>query len=211
MADDENTTQANTGSGDGDGPPRETTSGRYVSRNDEPDKDDAKDDADDAGKDKEKEEPEGKKRWLLLLLLLLLILLLLICAGAAYKRWWSNDGADPTPSPTVATTTSAPKPSATPSATASPSTSPSPSPSPSATVRTVAMPNVVGMQASQAKTVLESAGFTNIKFVDETKPNDSLTILASFVVTKQSVAAGTQVPVDTAVVVTCATSSNGKG
>ncbi len=206
MADDENTTQDNTGSGDGDGPPRETTSGRYVSRNDEPDKD-----KDDDAKDPEKEEPEGKKRWLLLLLLLLLILLLLICAGAAYKRWWSNDDVDPTPSPTVATTTSAPRPSATPSATASPSTSPSPSPSPSATARTVAMPNVVGMQASQAKTVLEAAGLTNIKFVDETKPNDSLTILASFVVTKQSVAAGTQVPVDTPVVVTCATSSNGKG
>ena len=36
-------------------------------------------------------------------------------------------------------------------------------------------------------------------------------ILASFVVTKQSVAPGTQVPVDTAVTVTARTSSNGKG
>jgi hypothetical protein len=203
MADDENTTQANPGSGDGDGPPRETTSGRYVSRQD----DAAKGDDD----DKDKEEPEGKKRWLLLLLLLLLILLLLICAGAAYMRWWNKDDPAATPSPTAAATTSAPQPSATPTATATASASPSASPSPTATVRTVAMPNVVGMQASQAKTVLEAAGLTNIKFVDEAKPNDSLTILASFVVTKQSVAPGTQVPVDTEVTITCATSSNGKG
>jgi hypothetical protein len=196
MADDENTTQANPGSGDGDGPPRETTSGRYVSRSDDADKTDD---------DKDKEEPEGKKRWLLLLLLLLLILLLLICAGAAYMRWWNKDVPEPTPSPTVATTTSAPSPSVSASASASPTASPTP------VARTVAMPNVVGMQAAQAKTVLESAGLTNIKFVDEAKPNDSLSILASFVVTKQSVAAGTQVPVDTAVTISCATSSNGKG
>jgi hypothetical protein len=202
MADDENTTQATPGSGDGDGPPRETTSGRYVSRHDE----NATGDDD---KDKEKEEPEGKKRWLLLLLLLLLILLLLICAGAAYMKWWSKDDPTPTPSPTAVATTSAPKPSVSPSVTASPSLSPSPSPS--ATARTVAMPNVVGMPASQAKTVLESAGLTNIKFVDEAKPNDSLSILAGFVVTKQSVAAGTQVAVDTPVTITSATSSNGKG
>ncbi len=202
--DDEKTTQSNPGSGDGDGPPRETTSGRYVSRGDQPDKDDD---------DKDKEEPEGKKRWLLLLLLLLLILLLLICAGAAYMKWWDKDDPAPTPSPSVATTTSAPRPSATPSATATATASASaaPSPSPTATVRTVAMPNVVGKTAAEAKTILESAGLTNIKFVDEAKPGESLSILASFVVTKQSVAAGTQIPVDTAVTVTCATSSNGKG
>lgn len=208
MADDENTTQPTPGSGEGDGPPRETTSGRYVSRSDEPDKDE-----DD--KDGDKEEPEGKKRWLLLLLLLLLILLLLICAGAAYMKWWGKDDPAPTatPAPTVATTTAAPSPSAStgPTASASPSTA-APSPTPTATFgNAVAMPNVVGKTAAEAKVILESAGLTNVKFVDEAKPNDSLSILASFVVTKQSVAAGTRIPADTPVTITCVTSSNGKG
>lgn len=186
--------------------PREATTGRYVSGKAGDDGQAAQGGSapagggDDAGKEDEK---EGRKRWLLLLLLLL-ILLLLLCAGFVYMKWFKKDtGTTPTPSlsPTVTTTTEAPKPSPTPSVTASPTP----------TVKTVAMPDVVGKPAPEAKTILEAAGFTNIKFVDEAKPNDSLSLLVSYVVTKQSVAPGTQVPVDTALTITVKTSSSGKG
>jgi pyruvate/2-oxoglutarate dehydrogenase complex dihydrolipoamide acyltransferase (E2) component len=153
-----------------------------------------------AGKDDEK---EGRKRWLLLLLLLL-ILLLLLCAGFVYMKWFNKPKAEPpAASPSaVSTTTAAPKPSPSPSVSVSPTQAPP---------KTVAMPDVVGKPASEAKTILEAAGFTSIKFVDETKPNDSLSLLVSYVVTKQSVAPGTQVPADTALVITAKTSSSGKG
>ncbi|HCT77318.1 MAG TPA: hypothetical protein DGT23_12145 [Micromonosporaceae bacterium] len=195
MADTEDTTPA-----DGDGqPPRDSTSGRYASRHQPKGEGDS-------GEPAPKDEKEGKKRWLLLLLLLL-ILLLLICAGAAYMRWWRKDDPNPSATPTAISTTATTKP--TPTATASPTASPSPSVSPSP--KTVAMPNVVGKPAAEAKTILEAAGLGNIKFVAEDKPEEGLSLLVSYVVTKQSVAAGTQVPVDTAVVITCKSSSNGKG
>jgi beta-lactam-binding protein with PASTA domain len=73
------------------------------------------------------------------------------------------------------------------------------------------MPNVVGMPAADAKVILDGAGFTSIKFVDEANPNAELSIIVSYTVTKQSVAAGTQVPADTAIVITGRTTSNGKG
>jgi cytoskeletal protein RodZ len=196
--------------------PRDGVTGRYVSgRQDGKAGDDGQpaqggsqpagtppgDDAQ-AGKDDEK---EGRKRWLLLLLLLL-ILLLLLCAGFVYMKWFKKPGetnTTPSASPTVVATTVSPTPKV--------SISPSISPSASPTVKTVAMPDVVGKPAPEAKTILEAAGFTNIKFVDEANPNDSLSLLVSYVVTKQSVAAGTQVPVDTALVITAKTSSSGKG
>jgi PASTA domain len=198
--------------------PREGVTGRYVSgRNGGKSGDEgapapaggakppAGDDAQ-AGKDDEK---EGRKRWLLLLLLLL-ILLLLLCAGFVYMKWFKKPGeTNTTASPsasTVVATSAAPKPSPTPVVSPSPSLSPTPAP-----IKTATMPDVVGKPAPEAKTILEAAGFTNIKFVDETKPNDGLSLLVSYVVTKQSVAAGTQVPVDTALVITAKTSSSGKG
>jgi len=67
------------------------------------------------------------------------------------------------------------------------------------------------MPAADAKVILEGAGFVNIKFVTDTNPNTDLALLISYTVTKQSVAAGTQVPADTAIVITCNTTSNGKG
>ncbi len=192
--------------------PRDGVTGRYVSgRQDGKAGDDGQpaqggsqpaasgDDAQ-AGKDDEK---EGRKRWLLLLLLLL-ILLLLLCAGFVYMKWFKKPGeTTTTTSPSAVATTPATSP--TPKVSISPSTSPSP------TVKTAAMPDVVGKPAAEAKTILEAAGFSNIKFVDEADPNGSLSLLVSYVVTKQSVAAGTQVPVDTAVVITAKTSSSGKG
>lgn len=192
MADSEDTTQDNPG-GEAD---RDSVSGRYKSKHDST--------KDGDGNEKDKDD-DGKKRWLLLLLLLL-ILLLLLCAGFAYMKWWKKDPTTPaasSPSPTVAVTTEAPKPSPTP-------TTASPSPSPSPTIKTVAMPNVVGMKADAAKATLEAAGFVNIKFVAEGS-DQPLNLLVSYVVTKQSVPAGTQVPVDTALVITAKPSSNGKG
>ncbi len=156
---------------------------------------------DDAGKEDEK---EGRKRWLLLLLLLL-ILLLLLCAGFVYMKWFKktpSTGGTPTPSPTAVVQTTQAAPSPTPSLTVSPSPSP--------TVKTVAMPDVVNKPAPEAKTILEAAGFSNIKFVDESNGN-SLDLLVSYTVTKQSVAAGTQVPVDTALTITAKSSSGGLG
>lgn len=73
------------------------------------------------------------------------------------------------------------------------------------------MPDVVGMPAADAKVILEGAGFVNIKFVTESNPDEQLSVLVSYSVSKQSVTAGTQVPVDTALVITCKTASNGKG
>jgi len=201
--------------------PRDGVTGRYVSgRQDGAPAGKAGDDgettqspppAGDAGKDDagKEDEKEGRKRWLLLLLLLL-ILLLLLCAGFVYMKWFKKDpGTTPTPSQSaVVATTPASQPSPTPSVTATATTSPTPSPTPS--VKTVAMPDVVGKPGPEAKTILEAAGFTNIKFVDESNGN-SLDLVVSYVVTKQSVAAGTQVRVDTALVITAKTSSSGKG
>ena len=158
----------------------------------------------------------------MLLLLLLLILLALLCAGFAYMTWWRKDkpAAQPTSSPaatSTATGTTRPSPTVTTSPGTSPGTSPTAtpppvsSPSPSPARKTVSMPDVVGMPAADAKALLEGAGFTSIKFVTEANPNTELSILVSYTVTKQSVAAGTQVPVDTPIVITCKTTSNGKG
>jgi beta-lactam-binding protein with PASTA domain len=157
----------------------------------------------------------------MLLLLLLLILLALLCAGFAYMTWWRKDKPDaqPTPNPAVtatATGTSRPSPTVTTSPGTAPGTSPTASPpvsspSPSPAKKTVAMPDVVGMPAADAKALLEGAGFTSIKFVAEGNPNADLSVLVSYTVTRQSVAAGTPVPVDTAIVITAKTTSNGKG
>jgi hypothetical protein len=159
------------------------------------------------------EEKDGRKRWMLLLLLLL-ILLALLCAGFSYMTWWRKDkpSAEPTQTPTVSVTstgTGNPRPS--PSLTSTPNTSPSPSPSPTSAVKMVNVPNVVGMPATDAKAILEGAGLTNIKFVPEDNPNTELSVIVSYTVTRQSVAGGTQVPADTAIVITSRTTSNGKG
>lgn len=161
------------------------------------------------------EEKDGKKRWMLLLLLLL-ILLALLCAGFSYMTWWRKDGpkdAQPATSPTVASTstagTSGPSPSLT--ITPNPSPTPTPTPSPTASVKLINVPNVVGMPAADAKVILEGAGFTEIQFVSEANPGTDLSVLVSYTVTKQSVAAGTQVPADTTLVITCTPTSNGKG
>lgn len=157
------------------------------------------------------EEKDGRKRWMLLLLLLL-ILLALLCAGFSYITWWRKDKPSAQPTPTVSVTstgTGNPRPS--PSLTSTPNTSPSPSPSASPAVKLINMPNVVGMPAADAKVILEGAGFTSVKFVPDANPNADLSVLVSYTVSKQSVAAGTQVPADTAIVITCRATSNGKG
>ena len=148
----------------------------------------------------------------MLLLLLLLILLALLCAGFSYMTWWRKDAPTAQPTPTAGATstgTGDSRPSPSPSLTTTPNTSPSPSASPA--VKMVNMPNVVGMPAADAKVILEGAGLTSVKFVPEANPNTDLSVLVSYTVTKQSVAAGTQVSADTPIVVTCTTTSNGKG
>lgn len=190
-----------------DGPPRDTETGRYLRKHSADQKDDGETTGvppaagDGDGKDGE-ERKDGKKRWLLLLLLLL-ILLLLVCAGFVYNKWWSGDK-DPDPAATSTPTANA-------TATADPSPTTSPTPSPTPTVKTISMPDVVGMPADDAKVILEGAGFTNIKFVTDDDPGKELQVLVSFKVTKQSPAAGANVPADSELVITCKTASNGKG
>ncbi|WP_117215955.1 PASTA domain-containing protein [Allorhizocola rhizosphaerae] len=201
-------------------PTRDPESGRYVRRHSADDKAAADAGSADSGEttdvpppppptdggDDDKDDKNGKKRWLLLLLLLL-ILLLLVCAGFAYNRWWGKPGPDPIAATPTAAATATARPSPSPSVTASPT----PSPSPTATVKTINMPNVVGMPAADAKVILDGAGFTNIKFINEGKDGEELKVLVSFTATKQSAAAGTAIPADTALVITCKTTSNGKG
>jgi hypothetical protein len=142
---------------------------------------------------------DGRKRWLILLLLLL-VLLLLICGGFSYFNWWRKttpEAVKPSPSATVTRTVSP---------TASPSVPVSPTPS---SARIVNMPDVVGMPAADAKMILEGAGLGSVTFVDD--KGQDLPVLASRRVTKQSVAPGTQIPVDTAIVITTRVTSNGKG
>lgn len=188
-----------------DEPTRDPTTGRYLNKHGASSDDQEPEAPEPASPEPvQQQEENGKKRWLLLLLLLLLIALLLLCAGFAYNKWWGKQ--DPEPAATAT-----PTPAATATATAKPSPTPSPSPSPTPSVKVINMPDVVGMPAPDAKTILEGAGFTNVKFINEGKDGDELKVLISYTVTKQSAAAGTQVPADTVLTITCKPASNGKG
>ncbi|MEH0938699.1 PASTA domain-containing protein [Micromonospora psammae] len=99
--------------------------------------------------------------------------------------------------PTVAPTTVAP--TTTPPTTAPATTQPAPPPAPT----TVAMPNLVGMNAAVAQDKLKRLGITNIKLGSGDK-YDTLVILAeNWTVTKQSHKRGTKVELDELVVLTC--------
>ena len=91
-----------------------------------------------------------------------------------------------------------------PRVTVSPSLSKSPSPSPSPATK--AMVNLVGKYAGAAKRILLDAGFTEAIFVgDDGKPFDPLKAPSdnAFQVVQQSPSAGTRVPLNSRIVVTC--------
>ncbi|WP_433612550.1 PASTA domain-containing protein [Dactylosporangium sp. CA-139114] len=75
----------------------------------------------------------------------------------------------------------------------------SPSPSP----KVVAMPNVVGKNAAVAMDELERLGFTKIQLGSQDREDTVVILAANWTVTKQSTAAGTEVPTDVLIVLTC--------
>lgn len=168
----------------------------------------------------------GRRRTVFILLGLLL--LLLICGGFGYFLWWdgakSLDSTTGTARPTatatgvpaggaVVATPATPSPTP-PSATSTPSASVSASATPSATTgpaSSVAVPNLVGRNALAVDQELRGYGFTKVTFVRAGHPDQPVQLLAGLVVTGQSVPAGTNVPVGTAIVVACDTPYNGRG
>jgi len=142
--------------------------------------------------------------------LLLLLLLCLICGGLSYSIWFKKDkpggvGAT-TPAATTPAVTTAPPTTAPP--TTEPPTTPPPTTPPPATV---AMPNVVGLGANDADAKLHDLGITNVTYVNAQRGGKPVQLLSSWTVTKQSVAPGTQIPVDTPIVLTCKENDAGKG
>jgi serine/threonine-protein kinase len=115
-----------------------------------------------AGESDEEDEEAKKRRRYILLALLLLLVLLLCLGGVLWYLFGRGEGdADPDPSAsapvTASATTAAPSPS--------PSVEPSPTAEPSPTSVTIAIPSVVGKTAAEAVTILEGAGFDDIKVV----------------------------------------------
>ncbi|MEV6970683.1 PASTA domain-containing protein, partial [Hamadaea sp. NPDC051192] len=110
----------------------------------------------------------------------------------------SPGGASATPTTTAAATASA-----------SPSGSAVPSPSPTPSTVTISVPNVVGEKASSAQQILTDAGFSTITCKDPS--GNVVTALDGYVVTAQTPEAGTAVPADTPINLSCKPSSGGKG
>jgi hypothetical protein len=146
------------------------------------------------------DEQSRRRRWLLLLLLLLLLLIFALIAFVSCGRTAQPGpvGASPNTVRTASVTFEE-------LPTATPCCSP-PSPS-AATMLTV--PNVVGMEADAADMKLRDTGFSDVTFVDTAgKP---AALLQSWVVSKQSVAAGGSVPATAPIVLTVTERTNGKG
>ncbi len=73
------------------------------------------------------------------------------------------------------------------------------------------MPNVVGQLGSAADKTLRDLGFTNITFIDEDNPGGPVQTLSQWKVTKQSPAAGTEVPADTPIELEVTDNLGGRG
>ncbi|MEU0562621.1 PASTA domain-containing protein [Dactylosporangium maewongense] len=68
---------------------------------------------------------------------------------------------------------------------------------------TVAMPNLVGMNAAAARIELERLGFGDVRFGSQDAAETSVVLPQNWTVTRQSAAAGARVPTTTAIVLTC--------
>jgi len=71
------------------------------------------------------------------------------------------------------------------------------------------MPDVVGLDADDADMSLRGMGFTDIAFVDA--DGNPAALLGSWVVTRQSVAAGSTVPASEPIALTVEEKTNGRG
>lgn len=108
-----------------------------------------------------------------------------------------------TAGPTPAVTSASPSPSLTPTPSASPSptpttTKPTPSPSPKPAIKTVRMPNLVGLKLSLAMDISNNVGLTNIT-VCRTPGGDIPIIWSNWRVTGQDVDAGTRIKANKAI------------
>lgn len=65
------------------------------------------------------------------------------------------------------------------------------------------MPNLVDKNAAVAMDELEKLGFTKVQLGSQDEENTVVILAANWTVKKQSTAAGTQVPTDTLIVLTC--------
>ncbi|NJC69576.1 PASTA domain-containing protein [Planosporangium thailandense] len=65
------------------------------------------------------------------------------------------------------------------------------------------MPNVVGTNAAVAQDQLQKLGFKKIEFGSADKDHSVVLLPSNWTITKQSAQAGTQVPTDTLIVLTC--------
>ncbi len=86
-----------------------------------------------------------------------------------------------------------------------PSAEPTTAPAPPATTAPagLVMPNVVGQNAAVAADQLRKAGFTDIQYGSQDENNTVVLLPANWTVAKQSAKAGSRVPADTLIVLTC--------
>lgn len=124
--------------------------------------------------------------------------LFLCCGGVAVTAvLGDNKKQDPTPAGAAPRAVATQAALETPIARGLPSPSPSPSPVP------LVMPNVAGANAAVADDQLKKLGFTNVQF-GSADPGDTFVLMrANWKVIDQSAAAGTTIPSDTLIVLTC--------
>ncbi|WP_425730284.1 PASTA domain-containing protein [Micromonospora sp. DT44] len=133
-------------------------------------------------------------------------LLIGCCGGVAIGR--SMGESDPAPTAIASAPADAPRTTNAPSTPSVSAEIPAASSTPAAPLsstapETVAMPNVVGQNAAVAADQLRDLGFTKIQYGSQDE-HDTVVLLASnWTVTKQSTKAGSKVPTDTLIVLTC--------
>ena len=65
------------------------------------------------------------------------------------------------------------------------------------------MPDLIGKNAAVARIELERLGFRDVRFGSQDAGDPDVVLPQNWTVTRQSAAAGAQVPTDTAIVLTC--------
>ncbi|WP_327009931.1 PASTA domain-containing protein [Dactylosporangium sp. NBC_01737] len=65
------------------------------------------------------------------------------------------------------------------------------------------MPDLIGKNAAAARIELEGLGFRDVRFGSQDPADPDVVLPQNWTVTRQSAAAGAQVPTDAAIVLTC--------
>ncbi|MCM0675324.1 PASTA domain-containing protein [Micromonospora phytophila] len=108
----------------------------------------------------------------------------------------------PVATPTSTAPTAPPVSATTPATSSAPPVPPVASPTSTAPA-TVAMPNVVGQNAAVAADQLRKLGFTDIQYGSQDETDTVVLLASNWTVAKQSTKAGSKVPIDTLIVLTC--------